>query len=142
MHDEVRFSGAFFQRHFPPIGRCRNQHKTSRGANFPHQIEVAANGVGAIRILVAIFRISDRLINFHLRPIGIQFICHHERQSRAAAASHLRTMSDDRDDAVGRNRHPQTWFKFSFGGFSFGGECGYRNKARTQYKNTASQSSL
>ncbi len=78
-----------FGGNIPSRGGGGDQHRASGGAYLAHQVEVAADGVRAIGILLAVFWIAYCLVDFDFGPVGIEFVGDHQGQSGAAAAAHL-----------------------------------------------------
>ena len=120
MHNEVGLGRAVFRGNAPLRGCGADQHDASGSAYLAHQVERTADRVRPVRILLAVFRIANCLLELDLRPVRIKFVGDHERQSCAAAATHLRAMGDDSDNAIRCDRHPQTGFKRR-GRFAFRG---------------------
>jgi hypothetical protein len=112
MHDEMGLGRAFFRGNVPLRSGSADQHHAPGSAHLAHQVEAAANRVRPVRILLAVLRIANRLLQLDLGPVGVKFVGDHERQSGAAAASHFRAMRDDGDGAIGSDRHPQAGFKW------------------------------
>ena len=117
MHHKVQLGRAVARGHFPLRGGSADQHGASGAADLTHQVKRTADGVRPICILIAIFRVADRLINLDLGPIGVELIGDYQRQGSAAPASHLRAVRDDGYGAVCCNRHPQA-----------GIECGWSSR--------------
>ena len=96
----------------------------------------------AVGILVAVFRVADRLIDLHFRPIGIQFVRNHQRKRSAAAAAHLRAAGDDGDRPIARNGEKNVRLKnrrLISGGF---GPQRFWNKLQAQHKCSGGKSAL
>ena len=101
MHHFVVLGLAFGHRH-APLGRSRTfQHHARGGAGLAHRIVKIADGFRAVRILAAVFRVADGLLDLDARPIGVEFFRHHHRQRRADAGPHFGTMRDDDHAAIG-----------------------------------------
>src|SRR5205807_3578957 len=84
----------------PLLGRGPNKHKPGCSAGQAHHVKKASHGMRTVRVLIAISRVTDRLINFHALPVGVQFVGQDHRQSCANYGSHFRAMSDNPDSSV------------------------------------------
>ena len=99
------------RRHSPLLRRGANEHQPGCSAGEAHDIKKASDGMRTVRVLIAVSRIADRLINFHALPVGIQFIGYHQGQGCANYSAHFRTMSNNPDGSVGLDTHKHIGMK-------------------------------
>ena len=105
MNHLVQTSLALRGRNAPLFGRGLLQHQARRRAAFPHHTEETAHRVGAIGILIAIFRVADGLLQLDAFPIGFHLIGQDQRDHGPAAGSHFRAMGHDQHRAIRLDAH-------------------------------------
>mmetsp|Transcript_15247 Transcript_15247/g.42032 ORF Transcript_15247/g.42032 Transcript_15247/m.42032 type:complete len:605 (-) Transcript_15247:1321-3135(-) len=93
-------------RHTPLLRRGECEHLPRCGAAAAHRHEPVPHAARAVGVLVAVFLfIARRLHDLDLGPVGLQFVGQHPGQAGAHTLAHLRSVHDDADRAVRRNRH-------------------------------------
>src|ERR1700724_1760478 len=65
-------------------GRCvpslrggRDQHPARRSTAFSQSVEKASYGMRAVRVLISISLIANRLVDFHALPVGVELVRKH-----------------------------------------------------------------
>src|ERR1700746_261033 len=87
-------------RHSPTLRSGPNEHDAGGSPGQAHNIKKASDGMGTVGVLIAVSRVTDRLIDFYALPVGIQFVGHDQGQSGSNYSSHFRAMSDNPDCSV------------------------------------------
>src|SRR5580692_10121721 len=111
MHHCMKVCLALIDGHSPLLSCGLNKHDPRGSAGEPHHIEKASDGMRTVRVLVAVSRIADRLINLHTLPVGIQFVSQNHGKSRANYGAHFRAMSDNPDSSVSLDAHKNIGMK-------------------------------
>ncbi len=74
MNDDVGFGHAVGRPDIPLLRRRLYQHEARAGSRLAHDIVKASDRMGPVRVLIAVARIADRLIDLHPLPVGIQLV--------------------------------------------------------------------
>jgi hypothetical protein len=81
------------------------EHHARRGAAFAHRFREMARRARAVGVLIAEFHlVARRLRDLDARPIGLELVGDDQRHAGAHALAHFRTMANDGDSAVRRDR--------------------------------------
>jgi hypothetical protein len=76
------------------------QHHARRCARGVHGFGEVANRAGAVGVLRTVLHIADSLLDFHLRPVGLEFVGGNYGEHAANAGAHFGAMGDDDHRAV------------------------------------------
>src|ERR1700731_4728712 len=87
-------------RYSPMLRSGPNEHEGGSSAGQAHNIKKASDGMRTVGVLIAVSRVTDRLIDFYALPVGIQFVGQDHRQGGSNDGSHFRAMSDNPDSSV------------------------------------------
>src|SRR5579864_6316695 len=87
-------------RYSPMLRSGPNEHEPGGSAGQAHNIKKASDGMRTVGVLIAVSRVTDRLIDFYALPVGIQFVGHDQGQGGSNYSSHFRAMRDNPDSSV------------------------------------------
>src|ERR1700751_3361053 len=100
MNHRMKVRLTLTDRYSPTLRSGPNDHEAGGGAGQPHNIKKASHGMRTVGILIAVSRVTDRLIDFYASPVGIQFVGNDQGQSGSDYSSHFRSMRDNPDSSV------------------------------------------
>src|ERR1700746_3536466 len=100
MNHRMKVRLTLTDRYSPTPRSGPNEHEAGGSAGQPHNIKKASHGMRTVGVLIAVSRVTDRLIDFYAPPVGIQFVGDHQGQSGSNYGSHFRAMSDNPDTSV------------------------------------------
>jgi hypothetical protein len=81
-------------------GRADEHHLRGRSCLPEGRVEVT-DRAGSVRVLIAVLRVADALLDPDARPVDVQLVGRHHRQRGPDARSHLGSVGDDEHGAVG-----------------------------------------
>ena len=100
----------FADRHLPACGGRSLQHLPRGRAATAHRHEEVPRAARTVGVLVPVaLLVARRLHDTHARPVGFEFVGDDHRHAGAHALAHLRTMTDDADDAVLADGDKHEW---------------------------------
>ena len=127
---------AFGNRNAPLVGGGLLEHQARGSAAFLHDTEEVADRVRTVRVLIAVFRVADGLLDLDALPIGFHLVGQDQGEHGPAAGSHFRAVRDDQHSPVGLNSHEHVGRKD--GGFQCGEGAG-RENPRAQHQGARSE---
>ena len=63
----------------------------------------------AVRVLITVAGITDRLIHLHSLPVSIEFVSYYQRERSPDDGAHLRAMRHDVNGPIGINSDKRIW---------------------------------
>src|SRR5246127_6008226 len=92
----------------PMLPSGPNEHDAVGSPGQAHNNKKASDGMGTVGVLIAVSRVTDRLIDFYALPVGIQFVGHDQGQSGSNYSSHFPATSENPDCCVRLDTHENT----------------------------------
>jgi hypothetical protein len=101
MDDFVQLRMALADWHFPLLGSRLFEHGPRGSTATAHRLVPVTHAARTVGVLVAEAHfVARRLLHFHHRPIGVQFVGHHHGQAGAHALAHFRAVANHGHTAV------------------------------------------
>ena len=127
---------ALRHRHAPLLRRGLTQHLPRRGTGFTQRVEEQANALGTIRVLVAVHRVANRLLDGDGVPIRLQFVGDDLGKGGAHPLAHLGTAGGDRHAAIAVNGEEHIGCQGGGAGIR-AGDGAQNRRRRTQHEGRA-----